>query len=208
MTKPIKPNDNSDDQVIIIDPNNTYIDSSVKLGKGCVIEPFSFLKGNTQIGDYSNIGPNAYIENTIIGSNCKIDYSKCVDSNIDSNVQIGPYSRIRDNSYIASDVYIGNFVEIKNSTIEKNSFITHFAYLGDATIGADVNIGAGTVTCNYDGKTKNRTVIGDNCFIGSGTMLIAPVEIGAKSVTGAGSVVTTNVKEGTTVIGNPARKLK
>lgn len=208
MTKPIKPNDNSDDQVIIIDPNNTYIDSSVKLGKGCVIEPFSFLKGNTKIGDYSNIGPNAYIENTIIGSNCKIDYSKCVDSNIDSNVQIGPYSRIRDNSYIGSDVYIGNFVEIKNSTIEKNSFITHFAYIGDATIGADVNIGAGTVTCNYDGKTKNRTVIGDNCFIGSATMLIAPVEIGARSVTGAGSVVTTNVKEGTTVIGNPARKLK
>ena len=208
MTKPIKSNYNSDDQVIIIDPKNTYIDSSVELGKGCVIEPFSFLKGNTKIGDYSKIGPNSYIENTIIGNNCKIDYSKCFDSNIDSDVQIGPYSRIRDNSYIASYVYIGNFVEIKNSTIEKKSIITHFAYIGDAVIGTGVNIGAGTVTCNFDGKTKNRTIIGDNCFIGSGTMLIAPIEIGARSVTGAGSVVTKNVKVGTTVVGNPARELK
>ena len=192
----------------IIDPKNTYIDSTVELGKGCVIEPFSFLKGNTIVGDYSKIGPSSYIENVKIGKNCNINYSTCVNSNIESDVEIGPYSRIRDNSYVGKHVYIGNYVEIKSSSIKDHSRISHFSYIGDAIIGSHVNIGAGTVTCNYDGTKKNATLIGDNCFIGSGTMLIAPVKIGAKAITGAGSVVTKNVKEKTTVVGNPARKLK
>tara|TARA_B100000029_G_scaffold447291_1_gene468952 strand:+ start:186 stop:815 length:630 start_codon:yes stop_codon:yes gene_type:complete len=207
MSKSKKNEEDLDPHYIIVDPNNTYIDPSVEIGEGCVIEPFSFLKGKTKIGDNTKIGPNSYIENMIVGSNCKIFYSTCLDSMIETEVKIGPYSRIRDNSFIGSGVYIGNYAEIKHSTIQEKSIISHFTYIGDATIGTNVNIGAGTVTCNYDGESKHNTSIGDNCFIGSGTMLIAPIKIGSKSITGAGSVVTKDVKANTTVAGNPARTL-
>lgn len=208
MSKLTKTEEDSDTQYTIVDPSNTYIDPFVELGKGCVIEPFSFIKGKTKIGDNTRIGPNSYLENMIVGSNCKIFYSVCIDSTLEKDVQIGPYSRVRDNSFISDGVYIGNYAEIKNSNIREKSIISHFTYIGDATIGANVNIGAGAVTCNYDGESKHHTFIGDNCFIGSGTMLIAPLNIGAKSITGAGSVVTMNVEENITVVGNPARKLK
>ena len=208
MSKLTKTEEDYDTQFTIVDPSNTYIDPSVELGKGCVIEPFSFIKGKTKIGDNTRIGPNSYLENMIVGSNCKIFYSVCIDSTLEKDVQIGPYSRVRDNSFISDGVYIGNYAEIKNCNIREKSIISHFTYIGDATIGANVNIGAGAVTCNYDGESKHHTFIGDNCFIGSGTMLIAPLNIGAKSITGAGSVVTMNVEENITVVGNPARKLK
>ena len=192
----------------IIDPNTTYIDSSVVFkGKDITINPNTHVKGNTEINSNCIIGPNSYLFNSIVNKNVNINFSYIENSILDSECIIGPYSRIRNNSLIGQNVKIGNFAEIKNSKIGKNSNLNHYCYIGDSLIGVNVNIGAGVVTCNYDGKNKSKTIIGDNCFIGSGTMIIAPRNIGNNVTTGAGSIITKDIEHNLIVVGNPAKIL-
>ena len=192
----------------IIDPATTYIDSSVVFkGKDITINPNTHVKGNTEINSNCIIGPNSYLFNSIVNKNVNINFSYIENSILDSECIIGPYSRIRNNSLIGQNVKIGNFAEIKNSKIGKNSNLNHYCYIGDSLIGVNVNIGAGVVTCNYDGKNKSKTIIGDNCFIGSGTMIIAPRNIGNNVTTGAGSIITKDIEHNLIVVGNPAKIL-
>lgn len=194
--------------VTIIDPNATYIDLDVNIGLDTTIYPNTYIKGGTQIGNDCIIGPNSNINSSSIGNSCKIESSSIEDSEIKNRVRIGPYSHIRSGTIIEDDVHIGNYSEIKNSSIGKQTKCGHFSYLGDAQVGQQVNIGAGTVTCNYDGEKKNKTVIKEKAFIGCATMLVAPVHIGIGATTGAGSVVNKDVPDYSKVVGSPARALR
>ena len=165
--------------VTIKSPETVFLSSDTKFGKNVVINQFVVIGKKTTIGNNVEILPFTQIENT----------------QVESNVKIGPFSRVRPGSFLSSGSRIGNFVEIKKSKIGKNSKINHLSYIGDATIGKNVNVGAGTITCNYDGKNKNKTEISDGAFIGSNTSLVAPIKIGKKAVIGAGSSITKNVKE-------------
>ena len=194
--------------VKIVDPVTTYIDSTVKfVGINILVNPNTHIKGNTIINSNCTIGPNSFLVDSVINENSKVIFSFIEDSLVGENCEIGPYSRVRNKSSLEKNVRIGNFAEIKNSSIGKNSKINHHCYIGDSVIGSDVNIGAGVVTCNFDGKIKSTTEIGDNCLIGSATMLIAPIKIGNNTTTGAGSVVTRDIGNSVTVVGNPAKIL-
>ncbi|MBC7320125.1 bifunctional UDP-N-acetylglucosamine diphosphorylase/glucosamine-1-phosphate N-acetyltransferase GlmU [bacterium] len=197
-----------DEGVTIVSPENTYIEIDVSVGKDTVIEPFSVLKGSTVVGERCIIGPSTYLLNAYIGNECEIFYSVIKNSKIESNVRVGPFAHIRDGTHIKSHSAIGDFVEVKKSTIGSYTKALHLSYLGDAEIGEKVNIGAGTITCNYDGKTKHKTTIEDEAFIGSNTCLRAPIKIGRGAITGAGSVVLKDVEPGTTVVGVPARPIE
>jgi len=196
------------DGVIIIDPDTTYIDSEVTIGADTTIFPNTHLTGNTNISFHSEIGPNSVISNSSIGSDCIIKSSTIESAVIFDGVKVGPYSHIREGSILKCNVEIGNYVEIKNSTLGDGTKSGHHCYLGDSDIGSEVNIGAGTITCNYDGTEKHRTIIKDEAFIGSDTKLIAPVTVGKKSITGAGSIVTKDIPDFSKGIGTPARILK
>ncbi|MEX0681898.1 MAG: DapH/DapD/GlmU-related protein [Dehalococcoidia bacterium] len=178
--------------VTIIDPATTYIDANVEIGAGTVIQPNTTISGKSVIGPACRIGPNTVIE----------------DSTLEKGVHVGPFCHLRGGAHIESGVHLGNFVEVKASRIGRGSKSHHFSYIGDADVGADVNIGAGAITCNYDGVSKHRTVIDDGAFIGSDTLLVAPVRVGKGATTGAGSVVTDNVEDGERVAGIPARPIK
>lgn len=191
--------------VTLLDPATTYIDIGVEIAAETVIEPGVHLKGATTIGAGCRIGPNAILRDMQVGANCVIGGSTLESSTLADDVTIGPYCHIRAGATIESSVYLGNYVEVKASRIGSQTRVGHFAYIGDADIGAGVNVGAGTVTVNYDGETKHRTRIGDGAFIGSDSMLIAPIEIGARARTAAGSVVTHDVPAGGAVRGVPAR---
>ena len=194
--------------VKIVDPVTTYIDSTVKfVGINILVNPNTHIKGNTIINSNCTIGPNSFLADSVINENSKVIFSFIEDSLVGESCEIGPYSRVRNKSSLEKNVRIGNFAEIKNSSIGKNSKINHHCYIGDSVIGSDVNIGAGVVTCNFDGKIKSTTEIGDNCLIGSATMLIAPIKIGNNTTTGAGSVVTRDIGNSVTVVGNPAKIL-
>ena len=196
--------------VRIIDPASCYIEPRVRVGRDTVILPGSFLKGGTVIGEDCEIGPGTVVENSVLGNSVKASYSVILDSKIDDGVKIGPYAHLRPETVIRAGAKVGNFVEIKKSVVGKGSKVPHLSYIGDASLGEKVNIGAGTITANYDGKSKSRTVIRDNVFIGSGTTLVAPVTIGKGAVTGAGSVVTKNrnVPPNAVVVGVPAKFVK
>lgn len=182
--------------VTIVDPESTFIDESVKIGNDTVIYPFCFLEGKTTIGSGCSIGPLAHLIDTEIGNNVKVQYTMAKESNIKGDSNIGPFCSLRKGTVIEKGARAGTFVEVKNSRIGEESKVSHLSYIGDAVIGKNANIGAGTITCNYDGLNKHKTVIADNVFIGSDTMLVAPVEIGEKAVTGAGSVITKDVPAG------------
>lgn len=194
--------------VTIVHPSSVFIDSEVEIGKDSVIYPNTFLQGTTRIGENSAIGPNSIVRNSRIGNNCRVLSSVIEESVLEDEIDIGPFSHVRPESHIGTHVHIGNFAEIKKSKLGPHTQMGHFSYLGDAIVGASVNIAAGTVTCNFDGERKHQTIIGDDVFIGSDTMLVAPVELGDRAVTGAGSVVTTNVPPDTVVYGVPARPRK
>jgi bifunctional UDP-N-acetylglucosamine pyrophosphorylase/glucosamine-1-phosphate N-acetyltransferase len=194
--------------VVIVDPATTYIAPEVRIASGAVIEPNTTITGATTIGRHSRIGPNTVLREAQIGERCVIFASVVEDSRMDDDSDIGPYSHLRGGAHVEAGVHLGNFVEIKSSRIGRGSKAGHFSYIGDADVGEDVNIGAGTVTCNYDGKAKHRTIIEDGAFIGSDTMLVAPVRIGRRATTGAGSVVNHDVPEGENVVGVPARPAK
>ena len=191
--------------VTLLDPLSTYIDADVEIGQDTVVHPNTTIGGKTTVGRECQIGPGAMIRDSQVGDRCQIVASMVEESTIEQNVTIGPFSHLRPGSYIEAEVHLGNYVEVKNSRIGGRTQVGHFSYIGDATLGKDVNIGAGTVTCNYDGVEKHPTHIGDGAFIGSDTMLVAPVTVGAGASTGAGSVVTKDVPPNKLAVGMPAR---
>ena len=196
------------DGVTIVDPATTYIEPSVSLGKDTIIFPNTFLRGKTIIGENCSIGPNSMIDDTKIGNECVVRYSVLESAVLEDRVDIGPFGHLRKGAYLSEGVHMGNFGEVKDSVLGRGTKMGHFSYIGNAQIGENVNIGAGTITCNYDGEKKNVTKIGRNAFIGSDTMLVAPVELGEGARTGAGSVVTKNVDAYTLAVGVPARSIK
>jgi len=190
----------------IMDLKSTYIDPGIEVGPGTVIYPNTTLIGQVTIGARCRIGPNAVIVDSRIDDEVTVFFSVVEGAVIEHGADVGPFSHLRPGAHLGPGVHIGNFVEVKASRIDARTRAGHFSYIGDAKIGANVNIGAGTVTCNYDGENKNETVIEDGAFIGSDTMLVAPVRVGRKAATGAGSVVTRDVPAGAKVAGVPARR--
>jgi bifunctional UDP-N-acetylglucosamine pyrophosphorylase/glucosamine-1-phosphate N-acetyltransferase len=173
-----------------------------------VIWPNTYLHGSTCIGAGCTIGPNSILRDTQVGDRCRVLVSVTEQAILEDDVDIGPFAHLRKGAHLASGVHMGNFGEVKNSYLGPGSKMGHMSYLGDTTVGAKVNIGAGTITCNYDGIRKNKTEIGDRAFIGSDTMLVAPVTVGDGAVTGAGAVVTKNVPPHTLAVGMPARAIR
>ena len=194
--------------VTMIDPASTYIDVDVTIGRDTVLMPNTYLHGKTEIGEGNVIGPNSIIRDTKIGNYCKVLASVTESALLEDYVDMGPFARLRKGAHLGSHVHMGNFGEVKDSHLSEGVKMGHFSYIGNAEIGANTNIGAGTITCNYDGEKKHPTEIGEDVFIGSDTMLVAPLKIGAGARTGAGSVVTKNVAEDTLVVGVPARAIK
>ena len=176
--------------VIIPCPQTVIIEESVKISKNTVIMPNTVILGNTEIGENCVIGPNSYIKDSKIKNNTTLNNTLCFSSEVGSFVSAGPFVHIRPDSKIADNVHIGNFVEVKNSTIDENSKLPHLLYVGDSTVGKNVNFGCGCVTVNYDGRNKSRTIVKDGAFIGCNTNLIAPVTIGENAFTAAGSSFT------------------
>lgn len=196
------------DGVTMIDPIEVYIEPEVTIGKDTVLWPGTYLHGKTQIGEGCVIGPNAIIKDTQIGHRCTVLASVLEKAQLEDDVEIGPFGHLRKGAHLAQGVHMGNFGEVKNSFLGPGTKMGHFSYLGDVTVGEEVNIGAGTITCNFDGQHKYPTKIGAGAFIGSDTMLVAPVDIGEGSRTGAGAVVTKNVPPKTLVVGVPAREIR
>jgi bifunctional UDP-N-acetylglucosamine pyrophosphorylase/glucosamine-1-phosphate N-acetyltransferase len=180
----------------------------VKVGKDTTILPNTYLHGQTVIGEGNVIGPNTIIRDSKIGNGCKVLASVLEGAVLEDDVDMGPFARLRKGAHLKSHVHMGNFGEVKDSTLHEGVKMGHFSYIGNATIGARTNIGAGTITANYDGEKKHPTEIGEDAFIGSDTMLIAPLKLGDGARTGAGAVVTKNVPEDTLVVGMPARAIR
>jgi bifunctional UDP-N-acetylglucosamine pyrophosphorylase / glucosamine-1-phosphate N-acetyltransferase len=195
------------DGVTIVDPATTYLEPELAIGADTVIYPNTTISLLTRIGEGCTIGPNARISDARIGDRVEIRESVVVQSDIGDDSSIGPFAHVRGRTKLAGDNRVGNFVEVKNAEYARGVKSAHLSYLGDATIGEDTNIGAGTITCNYDGRRKNRTKIGKNVSIGSNTSIVAPRSIGDGALTGAGSVVTKDVPPGERVAGNPAKPL-
>lgn len=196
------------DGATLTDPESTYIDANVVVGQDTVILPNTHLQGTTRIGSSCRIGPNALIRDSIIGNACTIGGSVLEGATLEDEVDMGPFCHLRSGAYLSKHVHLGNYAEVKNSRLGEGVHMGHFSYMGDAEVGAHTNIGAGTITCNYDGKNKNRTTVGENVFIGSDSMLVAPVTLGARSRTGAGSVVTKDVPADSLAVGVPARVIR
>jgi len=194
--------------VTIVDPSTTRIDAGVEIGQDARIEPWTILEGSTVIAQDAVIGPNAHLRDSRIGPRTRVWASVVEESTVAEDVEIGPYAHLRPGSEIGARCRIGNFAEVKKSRLGAGTQQHHFSYLGDAEVGENVNVGAGSVTANFDGTDKHRTVIGDGASIGVDTMMVAPVTIGEGATTGAGSVVTRDVAPGMKVVGVPARPIE
>lgn len=179
--------------VTIVDPASTFIDAEAELAQDVTILPFTRLMGKTRIKEDAVIGPQTSLENCNVGCGSEVTYTVAKNADIGDRCHVGPFAYLRPGTSLAADVKVGDFVEIKNSKIEAGAKVPHLSYIGDALVGKSANIGAGTITCNYDGVNKHPTKIGDYSFIGSNTNLVAPVEVGDHAVTGAGSTITKNV---------------
>jgi bifunctional UDP-N-acetylglucosamine pyrophosphorylase/glucosamine-1-phosphate N-acetyltransferase len=198
-----------EDGVTFIDPSHAYISAEAQIGRDTIIYPNVTIEGKTIVGEGCVIRSGARITNSRLGDNVVVkDHSIVVDSQLDSNCAVGPFAHLRMNAVLEEKATVGNFVEVKKSRLKRGTKAMHLTYLGDATIGERTNIGAGTVTCNYDGKNKHETIIEDDVKIGSDTMLVAPVRVGARSMTAAGSVVTKDVPPDSLVAGVPAKLKK
>lgn len=196
--------------VTIEDPGTTYIDAGVEVGRDTTIRPLTFLEGTTTIGAGCSIGPSCRIVDSDIGDNVEVSFAVVKASRVGDSAEVGPFASLRPGTVLGPRSKVGTFVETKKTTIGEGSKVPHLSYIGDATIAEDVNVGAGTITCNYDGetKTKSETIIGKGALIGSDTMIVAPVTIGEGAVTGAGSVVVGDVAVGDVVVGAPARPVR
>jgi bifunctional UDP-N-acetylglucosamine pyrophosphorylase/glucosamine-1-phosphate N-acetyltransferase len=181
--------------VTLVDPDSITIDDTVQIASDVVIEPQTHLRGQTRIGTGSRIGPGSLIENSQIGERVTVLYSVITDSVLMSGTRVGPYAHLRGHAQVGEACRVGNFVELKNSTLGDRTNVAHLSYLGDATVGNQVNIGAGTITANYDGVNKHRTEIGDRSKTGSNTVLVAPIALGADVTVAAGSVLTDNIPD-------------
>jgi len=179
--------------VTFIDPEATYVDVTVEIGPDTIVYPGTFLEGATVIGSGCTVGPHTTIRDSRVGDNCHIDRSVIISSEVGDNCHIGPFAYLRPGTVLEEGVKIGDFVEIKATRVGKGSKILHLSYIGDAQVGREVNIGAGTITCNFDGQSKWPTIIEDGAFIGSNTNLVAPVRVGAGAMVGAGSTITEDV---------------
>ncbi len=194
--------------VTVTDPPHTYVDVGVLVGQDSVLLPGTMLTGDTTIGERCVIGPNSVIEDSAIGNDCRVTASFVERAVMEDRSNIGPMSHLRPGAHLGPGVHVGNFGEINRSTLGGGTKMGHFSYVGDANVGKNVNIGAGTITANYDGRNKYSTTIGDRAFIGSDTILRAPVTIGMEARTGAGSVVTKDVADGMLAVGVPARTIR
>ncbi|HSB66046.1 MAG TPA: bifunctional UDP-N-acetylglucosamine diphosphorylase/glucosamine-1-phosphate N-acetyltransferase GlmU [Anaerolineales bacterium] len=194
--------------VTMIDPASTYIEPGVTLGQDTILWPGTYLHGHTSIGAHCVVGPNTIITDTRVGDHCTLLASVLEYAELEDHVEMGPYCHLRKGAHLSRGVHMGNFGEVKNSFLGPGTKMGHFSYMGDAQVGADVNIGAGTITCNFDGTQKFPTEIGEGAFIGSDTMLVAPVKIGAGAKTGAGAVVTKDIPAHSLAVGVPARVIK
>jgi bifunctional UDP-N-acetylglucosamine pyrophosphorylase/glucosamine-1-phosphate N-acetyltransferase len=183
--------------ITLIDPTRFDLRGQLQAGEDVIIDINAVLEGDVRLGNRVSIGPNVVLRNVEVGDGTSI-LANCIieDAIIGKGVRIGPFSRVRPETRLADNTHVGNFVEIKKSDVGAGSKINHLSYIGDTTVGRDVNIGAGTITCNYDGASKHRTVIGDDVFIGSDTQLVAPVEVGAGATIGAGSTITKDAPAG------------
>ena len=194
--------------VTVMDPATTYVHAGVTVGPDTTLHPQSYLEGATIVGARCTVGPHAHLMDATLEDRVTVIESTVTQSSVGEGTRIGPYSHIRPGCRVGRDVEIGNFAELKNAAVGNGTKVHHMSYLGDVTVGARVNIGAGTVVCNFDGKRKHHTIIEDEAFIGSDTMLVAPLHIGRAAVTGAGSVVTKDVPAGGVAVGVPARVIR
>jgi bifunctional UDP-N-acetylglucosamine pyrophosphorylase/glucosamine-1-phosphate N-acetyltransferase len=193
--------------VTVVDPKTTYVDQRVEVGRDTVLYPNCFLQGKTRIGERCVIESNAKISDSVLGNNVKILSSSVItESTIEDGVMIGPFAHLRPLNEIKANAKIGNFVEVKKSVIGKGSKANHLTYIGDTIVGEKVNVGAGTITCNYDGIEKHQTIIGDGVFVGSNVELVAPVKVGENSSIGAGTTVTKDVPAGALAISRVKQK--
>jgi bifunctional UDP-N-acetylglucosamine pyrophosphorylase/glucosamine-1-phosphate N-acetyltransferase len=193
------------DGVTIVDPDSTFVEDGVRIGRDTVLEPFTILRGATEIGEECHVGPHAEITDSVLEDGVRVTHSWLSGARVGRGSDCGPYAKLRPGAEIAPDVHVGSFAEVVRSSVGSGSAIPHFSYVGDATIGENVNVAAGTITANYDGEHKNPTVIEDGVFVGVDTMFVAPVRIGRGSKTGAGSVVTKDVPPDSMAVGVPAR---
>lgn len=189
-------------------PDGVIIEDEIEIGKGTVIMPNTVIMGKTAIGSGCVIGPNSYICDSTVGDNTKLNNTQSYNSEIGSGVSAGPFVHIRPNCKIADNVHIGNFVEVKNSTVDEGSKLPHLLYVGDSDVGKDVNFGCGCVTVNYDGRNKSRTTVKDGAFIGCNTNLIAPVTVGENAFTAAGSTITEDVPDNALAVARARQSVK
>ncbi|PKQ27997.1 MAG: bifunctional UDP-N-acetylglucosamine diphosphorylase/glucosamine-1-phosphate N-acetyltransferase GlmU [Candidatus Anoxymicrobium japonicum] len=193
--------------VELVDPCNTYIDYDIEIGRDTVVMPMVFMTGATTVGRGCHVGPCSSINDSIVGDGCDIQFSVVDGCELSTGATVGPFSRLRPGCELGQDSKAGSFVEMKKTTLGRRGKVPHLSYMGDAQIGEDANIGAGSVTCNYDGENKHPTTIGARAFIGSDTMLLAPVDIGDDAVTGAGSVISEDVPDGALGIERSRQKI-
>ena len=194
--------------VTFVDPGSSSVDAGVEIAADAVIDRGSVLEGRTRVGTGTRIGPYSLLRDTTVGERCRVEASWLEGATLEDDVRVGPFSHLRPGAYLERGVELGNFGEVKASRLGAGTKMHHFSYVGDATLGKDVNVGAGTITLNYDGVQKHHTEIGDDVFIGSDTLLRAPVTVGRGAATGAGAVVTKDVPEGMLAVGMPARAIK
>jgi bifunctional UDP-N-acetylglucosamine pyrophosphorylase/glucosamine-1-phosphate N-acetyltransferase len=194
--------------VTLRDPATAYIGPEVVLESDVVIEANTHLEGATVVGIGSHLGPNTILRDARVGRRCRVFASVVEQAELEDEVEVGPFSHLRPGARIGRGSHLGNFAEVKNSRLAAGVRMGHFSYVGDAEVGESANIGAGTITCNFDGERKHPTHIGAGAFIGSDTMLVAPVRVGAGARTGAGSVVTRNVPDHSVAVGVPARVIR
>ena len=194
--------------VIMLDPGAVYVEPTVTVGEGTVILPGTILRGSTVIGRRCEIGPNTMITDCTVGDDVTVNASQLTSSTVGDRAKVGPFAYVRPNCHIGADTKVGDFVELKNSVIGDGTKISHLTYVGDSDVGKRVNLGCGTVTVNYDGEAKFRTVVGDDAFVGCNSNLVAPVQVGAGAYVAAGSTVTNDVPPDSLAIARAPQTIK